>query len=78
VFSSILRDAVEAVKAEGEILIKTKKEGNEIKVFITNTGGCIDEEILQEVFNPFFTTKEAGTGLGLATTWRPLKLVAET
>jgi len=67
VFSSILRNAVEAVEAEGEILIKTKKEGNEIKVFITNTGGCIDDEVLQEIFNPFFTTKTAGTGLGLAT-----------
>jgi signal transduction histidine kinase len=73
VFSSILRNAVEAVEAEGEILIKSKKEGNEIKVSITNTGGCIDEEILQEIFNPFFTTKVAGTGLGLATALATIK-----
>jgi signal transduction histidine kinase len=73
VFSSILRNAVEAVEAEGEILIKSKKEGNEIKVSITNTGGCIDEEILQEIFNPFFTTKAAGTGLGLATALATIK-----
>ena len=71
--SSILRNAVEAVEAEGEILIKSKKEGNEIKVSITNTGGCIDEEILQEIFNPFFTTKAAGTGLGLATALATIK-----
>ena len=72
-FSSILRNAVEAIEAEGEILIKSKKEGNEIKVSITNTGGCIDEEILQEIFNPFFTTKAAGTGLGLATAYATIK-----
>ena len=73
VFSSILRNAVEAIEAEGEILIKSKKEGNEIRVSITNTGGCIDEEILQEIFNPFFTTKAAGTGLGLATALATIK-----
>jgi two-component system sensor histidine kinase AtoS len=72
-FSSILRNAVEAIEAEGEILIKSKKEGNEIKVSIANTGGCIDEEILQEIFNPFFTTKAAGTGLGLATAYATIK-----
>jgi len=33
---------------------------------VGDTGGGIPEGILQEVFNPFFTTKEAGTGLGLA------------
>jgi signal transduction histidine kinase len=73
VFSLILRNAVEAVEAEGEILIKSKEEGNEIKVSITNTGGCINEEILQEIFNPFFTTKAAGTGLGLATALATIK-----
>jgi signal transduction histidine kinase len=73
VFSLILRNAVEAVEAEGEILIKSKEEGSEIKVSITNTGGCIDEEILQEIFNPFFTTKAAGTGLGLATALATIK-----
>jgi signal transduction histidine kinase len=73
VFSLILRNAVESVEADGEILIKSKKEGNEIKVSITNTGGCIDEEILQEIFNPFFTTKAAGTGLGVATALATIK-----
>jgi signal transduction histidine kinase len=33
---------------------------------VGDTGGGIPEGILSEVFNPFFTTKEAGTGLGLA------------
>ena len=37
-----------------------------VEVSVGDTGGGIPEEILPEVFNPFFTTKEAGTGLGLA------------
>jgi len=36
-----------------------------VEVSVGDTGGGIPEEILPEVFNPFFTTKEAGTGLGL-------------
>jgi signal transduction histidine kinase len=35
-------------------------------VSVSDTGGGIPPEILGEVFNPFFTTKEVGTGLGLA------------
>ncbi len=37
-----------------------------VEVSVGDTGGGIPEGILGEVFNPFFTTKEAGTGLGLA------------
>jgi signal transduction histidine kinase len=66
VFLDILRNAIEAIKEKGRIFVKSKKEENKIKVSITNTGGCIDEEIVQQIFNPFFTTKPGGTGLGLA------------
>jgi len=37
-----------------------------VEVSVGDTGGGIPETILDDVFNPFFTTKEAGTGLGLA------------
>jgi signal transduction histidine kinase len=36
-----------------------------VEISVSDTGGGIPQEILDEVFNPFFTTKEAGTGLGL-------------
>ncbi|MBI4735042.1 MAG: hypothetical protein HY766_03120, partial [candidate division NC10 bacterium] len=36
-----------------------------VELSVSDTGGGIPQEILDEVFNPFFTTKEAGTGLGL-------------
>jgi len=66
VFLDILRNAVEAIKEKGRIFVKSRKEEDVIKISITNTGGCIDEEIVQQIFNPFFTTKPGGTGLGLA------------
>jgi signal transduction histidine kinase len=36
-----------------------------VVVGVSDTGGGIPQAVLDEVFNPFFTTKEAGTGLGL-------------
>ncbi len=65
VFSSIIRNAIEEIETEGDIYIKTKKDDSFIKVSIGNTGGCIPEELVHKIFNPFFTTKESGTGLGL-------------
>jgi signal transduction histidine kinase len=41
-------------------------EGQMIKMTVTDTGKGIPSEKLQDIFNPFFTTKPKGTGLGLA------------
>lgn len=66
-FSVIFRNAAEAIQKEGKIFVKTKHKDGWIKISISNTGGCIDKEAMQEIFNPFFTTKPDATGMGLAT-----------
>ncbi|QZY56111.1 cache domain-containing protein [Crassaminicella profunda] len=50
-----------------EINIKVYSEKNRAVVEISNNGGCIDEKIMNKIFNPYFTTKseEKGTGIGL-------------
>lgn len=73
VFLDILRNAVEASRESGEIFVKTKLERNQIKISFANTGGCIEKEIIQEIFNPFFTTKPDGTGLGLAIAYATIR-----
>jgi len=45
---------------------KTINERNFASISISDTGGGIDPAIIDNIFNPFFTTKEGGTGLGLA------------
>ena len=40
-------------------------KGDRVAVSVSDTGGGIPEEIGQNIFNPFFTTKEQGTGTGL-------------
>jgi len=69
VLLNVLKNAEEAINFKGTINVKTfADESNPdlIKIIITDTGPGIPEEIKHDIFNPFFTTKSAGTGLGLA------------
>ncbi|NQV18300.1 MAG: PAS domain S-box protein [Armatimonadetes bacterium] len=49
------------------------KKGNYIKISIKDEGIGIPEDILEKIYDPFFTTKEKGTGLGLASTYSIIK-----
>jgi len=67
-FLNILINAWEAVDEDGEIEISTsaiEDEQKAILVSISNTGSEIPEEDIDKIFDPFYTTKERGTGLGL-------------
>jgi len=49
----------------GEIIIRTAAEDGKVSVIIQDNGPGIPENRLKDVFQPFHTTKEEGTGLGL-------------
>lgn len=77
VIMNLVLNAIDSIEANGEIIITTgihtksdelKSTGDDEKVFveITDTGKGIDEENIEKIFNPFFTTKSNGLGLGLA------------
>lgn len=69
-FVNLLRNAKEATPAGGEILVSTAKQGHDVLVRVTDTGGGIPADAQARVFEPYFTTKKAGTGLGLPTVKR--------
>jgi signal transduction histidine kinase len=48
----------------------TEAEKSYVGISITDTGGGIPENFVNNIFNPFFTTKDTGTGLGLSITNR--------
>ncbi len=64
---NIFTNAAQATD-HGKITVKTRLEGNEAVIELTDTGCGIKDEDLKNIFNPFFTTKPQGTGLGLAVT----------
>lgn len=59
------RDAIKQIKKSGTIHISLSKNGDWIKLQVTDEGAGIPEEIMSKIFDPFFTTKEVGKGLGL-------------
>jgi len=71
VFINLVKNAadilVEKVKENRWIAISTKDEGDAVVIEISDNGGGIDLEIVEHVFEPYFTTKDeqSGTGLGL-------------
>jgi len=69
VFLNLFWNAQEAMKNGGKLeitLSATKLNGQKaVSVKVTDTGGGIQSEVIHNIFNPFYTTKETGTGLGL-------------
>lgn len=71
VWTNLIDNAIDAMNGEGRLVIRTRREGDEVIVEIEDDGPGIPPEIQEQVFDPFFTTKEPGkgTGLGLATSY---------
>ena len=65
IFFNIIRNAAQAIKGNGKITIRAKEENGKIKVDVEDTGTGISQRHLDQIFNPFFTTKEPGKGTGL-------------
>ncbi|MEX6688957.1 ATP-binding protein [Danxiaibacter flavus] len=66
---NIIVNAVEAMESSSGVLnIKTEKDGDKCLIRITDNGSGMDEETVSKLFEPYFTRKPNGTGLGLTST----------
>ncbi|QGG48474.1 PAS domain S-box protein [Heliorestis convoluta] len=63
---NLFRNGVDAMSEGGTMVVKTLKEDQNLLIIFQDQGPGIPEEILKNIGVPFFTTKENGTGLGLA------------
>lgn len=66
VFYNLLLNAAQAVAPGQAITLKTRMLDGAVEVAVIDRGAGIPESQIENIFNPFFTTKPAGTGLGLA------------
>ena len=68
IFLNLFLNALHAMPRGGELGVRTclEEDGKTIRVEVSDTGSGIREDLIDKVFQPFFTTKPKGTGLGLA------------
>jgi signal transduction histidine kinase len=65
VFINILLNAIEAMPQGGTLTVSSGMEDSMVALRFADTGVGIPEDILPKILDPFFTTKEQGTGTGL-------------
>ena len=66
VLINVLQNSINAMSSGGAINLKTIQENEEVTVEITDTGKGIPHQYLENIYEPFFTTRGNGTGLGLS------------
>jgi PAS domain S-box-containing protein len=64
-FYNVIKNAFQAMKSEGILRIRTNIEREFVSISFADTGGGISPELMTSVFQPYFTTKAKGSGLGL-------------
>jgi two-component system sensor histidine kinase HydH len=66
VFYNLILNAAQASPAGGAVTVKTRAADTTAEIAVIDRGAGIDRKHLETIFNPFFTTKPQGVGLGLA------------
>jgi signal transduction histidine kinase len=68
VFLNLLLNGIEAMPNGGTLSATSSSTAEHIQIEISDTGEGLDPETIEKIFEPFFTQKRKGTGLGLAVT----------
>lgn len=66
VFINLIRNAIQAIDGNGTISITFEKHDSDVKINVKDSGPGIDKHLINKLFEPLFTTKQQGTGLGLS------------
>jgi PAS domain S-box-containing protein len=70
---NLVKNAAAAMPAGGKITIRTERKDNEVFITVRDTGLGIPEENLSKIFEPYFTTKPTGSGLGLTLVFKIIR-----
>jgi len=70
VFVNLIQNALDAMPDGGTLTVKTYVEDEKAAVEISDTGHGISADLQEKIFDPFFSTKHEGVGLGLSIVYR--------
>lgn len=70
---NVAQNAVQAMPQGGRLTVRARQDGEELRIELADTGPGVPAELREKVFEPFFSTRATGTGLGLAVVRRVLQ-----
>jgi two-component system, sporulation sensor kinase E len=70
---NMVKNAIAAMPDGGTLRIETGRRGDEVNLLISDTGVGISDDILSKIFEPYFTTKDFGSGIGLTLVYKVVK-----
>jgi signal transduction histidine kinase len=70
VFVNLIQNALDAMSGKGELTLRTYKEDGHVVAEVSDTGKGVPEEIREKIFDPFYSTRHEGVGLGLSIVYR--------
>ncbi|MCI5145511.1 MAG: ATP-binding protein [Candidatus Electrothrix sp. AR3] len=65
VFLNLLKNSIDVLEGKGIIQIRAEQDDTQLKIIISDNGPGIPKQIQERIFDPFFSTKEIGQGVGL-------------
>lgn len=70
---NIVKNAINAMENGGDLTLSTRCRGDEVLLRISDTGSGMSDEVLAKIFEPYFTTKDFGSGIGLTIVYKIIK-----
>ena len=73
-FLNVVRNAFDAMPGGGHLRVSVARNGDMCEICVSDTGRGIPVEVRERIFEPYFSTKESGSGIGLALTMRAMQM----
>lgn len=70
---NLVKNAISAMPKGGTLTVSTERRGDEVMFRLSDTGVGMSEEIVNKIFQPYFTTKDFGSGIGLTVVYKVVK-----
>lgn len=71
---NVVKNAMDAMAGGGVLTVATDCENSKVRVVVSDTGGGVPDQVQQHIFDPYFTTKNTGNGIGLTVAYKLAQL----